>query len=378
MNRGDISFSRKPEKESTMIGQIPLRLFGIPVVLLLAAVWALASATDEELDYPNAHLLATPQWLESHAADEDVVIVDVRNDDHFHGEVISGAIRMPWGQFRSTDPIVGAAGVFIGANRAQELLGQHGIQRTDTVVLYDSVERDGGATASYVFWVLEFLGHENVRVLDGGIDAWKEAGGETSDEPARREPVLYQAPPEALNPDALIGGPALYARLGDRYCQILDVRSRDEYLGEAPNANWQGRALKLGHIPGAYNINYKDNWGDEETKRVSPFPELQQMYRGLDPNRAVVAYCHSGRRSSYTYFVLRLMGFSDVRLYDYSWHEWGNKSHFYPVETKEHALAGPAPESVSMVTSGRRETQRRPGGGVEDSGGNSGYISCGG
>jgi thiosulfate/3-mercaptopyruvate sulfurtransferase len=162
-------------------------------------------------------LLATADWLDTHADDPGLVIVDVRNDDHFHDEVIPGAVRMPWGQFRATDPIVGFAGAFVGVNRAQELLGEHGIQRSDTVVVYDSVERDGGATASYVFWILEMLGHENVKILDGGIDAWKRAGLGTSDEPAERNPVLYQAPPEELQAKIEIRGDKLQPRLGDRY-----------------------------------------------------------------------------------------------------------------------------------------------------------------
>lgn len=361
-----------------MLAQIPVRVFAIPIVLVLAAAWALASAADGQPDYPKADLLATPDWLEAHGSDQGLVIVDVRNDEHFHGEVIPGAIRMPWGQFRTTDPVVGVSGVFVGVNRSQELLGEHGVQRTDTVVLYDSVERDGGATASYVFWVLDLLGHRNVKVLDGGIDAWKRAGLETSAEPADLEPVLYQAPPEELKRAARLRGPALQERLGDRYYQVLDARSRDEYLGEAPNADWQGRALKLGHVPRAYNVDHQANWVDEEHKLVKPYAELQRMYAGLDARRAVVAYCHTGRRSSYAYFILRLMGFSDVRLYDYSWNEWGKQSLFYPVETRENALVGPAPEAVSMTVRRGQAPRPRPAGGPEETSGKSGYISCGG
>jgi len=360
-----------------MFPPFPIRLLAIPVVLVLAVAWAIASAADAPADYPEADLLATAEWLEAHSDEPGLVVADVRNDEHFHGEVIPGAIRMPWGQFRSTDPLVGAAGVFVGVNRAQELLGEHGIQRTDSVVLYDSVERDGGATASYVFWVLDFLGHEDVKVLDGGIDAWKRAGLETSSELAERDAVVYQAPPEELDRTARIDGRELRERLGDRHYQILDVRSRDEYLGETPNADWQGRALKLGHVPGAYNLNYQRNWIDPETKLLKSYDELQQMYAGLDPSEAVITYCHSGRRSSHTYFVLRLMGFADVRLYDYSWSQWGKKSLFYPVETKENPLAGPAPDAVSMADR-QEQRQRHPAGGAAEAGGGSGYISCGG
>jgi thiosulfate/3-mercaptopyruvate sulfurtransferase len=61
-------------------------------------------------------------------------------------------------------------------------------------VLYDSVERDGGATASYVFWVLDLLGHEKKKILEGGIDAWTTAGGKVAPEPKKLESMFYQAP----------------------------------------------------------------------------------------------------------------------------------------------------------------------------------------
>jgi thiosulfate/3-mercaptopyruvate sulfurtransferase len=306
--------------------------------------------------------------------------VDVREDDHFHGELIPGAIRMPWGQFRTTDPVVGVGGVFVGANQAQTVLGRNGITRSDTIILYDSVERDGGATASYLFWVLELLGHQNVKMLNGGIDAWKRAGLETTKEPVTREPQLYQAPPEELKPRKWIRGEELYQRLNDPYCQILDVRSSDEYLGEKPNTDWRGRVLKLGHVPGAFNVNYQRNWVDEKTKLIKPYAKLQQLYPGLNPHHAVVTYCHSARRSSFSYFIFRLMGFNDVRLYDYSWNEWGKKSLFYPVETTENILSGPLPgTSTKMKTEQADPSQTRPPERSDsDSGSSSEYISCGG
>jgi thiosulfate/3-mercaptopyruvate sulfurtransferase len=226
--------------------------------------------------------------------------------------------------------------------------------------------------------VLDLLGHVNVKVLDGGIDAWKRAGLETVNDPAEREAVAYQAPPEELKPTARIAGSTLYDRLGDQHYQVLDVRSQDEYLGEAPNADWQGRALKLGHVPGAYNVNYEDNWVDTQQKLVKAFPELQRLYAGLDPRKAVVIYCHSGRRSSHTYFILRLIGFSDVRLYDYSWNEWGKKSLYYPVETKENVLIGIPPTAVSANDARPQHQTQQPADRSGQGGGKSGYISCGG
>jgi len=64
----------------------------------------------------------------------------------------------------------------VGLSAAQDILGRHGITPQDTLVLYDSVERDGGATASYVFWVLDLLGHSKKMILERGINGWKDAG----------------------------------------------------------------------------------------------------------------------------------------------------------------------------------------------------------
>jgi thiosulfate/3-mercaptopyruvate sulfurtransferase len=255
--------------------------------------------------------------------------------------------------------------------------------------VYDDVDRDGGATASYIFWVLDYLGHESVRVLDGGVEAWQRAGFDTTDKPTELEPVTYQVAPEEIQRSSQIVGAQLYERLGDRYYQVLDVRSRDEYLGEAPNAGWEGKALKLGHVPGAFNVNYENNWAGAEQKPLKSYAQLQQLYAGLDPSKAVVTYCHSGRRSSHTYFVLRLMGFSDVRLYDESWNEWGNKWLYYPIETKENILRGTPVQAVSMSRTGGRSAPQtggmqpsgdsaQPSGDGGNGGGQSSYISCGG
>lgn len=360
-----------------------IRYVVIAVVLLLGIYWSAASArSSDSQGYPNADYLASAEWLQSHKDDPSLVIVDVRIDKYFDGKLIPGALRMPWRQFRYNDAAANVGGRFVGIERAQQLLGEHGIARNDTVVLYDSVERDGGATSSYIFWVLDLLGHEKMKVLDRGIDGWIDAGGETVSEPRKPEPVLYQAPSDMIDIRKYASADFMMPRLGDPYYQILDVRSRKEYLGETPNTALDGTVLKLGHVPTAYNIDYILNWVSADTKRIKPYGELQQLYRGLDPDKAVIAYCHSARRGSFGYYVLRLMGFEDVMLYEASWMEWGNKKYYYPVETSENTLPGgalPGATSASADRGMRRSSQGRSP--AASKGGNeskSGYISCGG
>ncbi|MCF8075854.1 MAG: sulfurtransferase [Desulfotignum sp.] len=358
-----------------------LRYIILALVLFLGLVWSLVSASQQADTYPNSRFVAYPHWLKAHIDDTDLVIADVRTDDHFDGALIPGAIRLPWSIFQHNDIGDDVASTFIGIARAQEILGRHGITPKDTIVLYDSAERDGGATASYVFWVLDILGHENKKILVQGIDGWKDAGYDLVTTPRETQPLLYQARAENIQKHQLITGDFVYQQLGDFCYQIIDVRSQAEYMGEKGTKGLDGTPLKLGHIPTAVNINYQDAWTDLDTKGIKPYAQLQRLYAGLDASRAVIVYCNSGRRSSFSYFILRLMGFDRVYTYEPSWKEWGNPDKFFPVETRENTLAGsmlPTPSTETQTVSTRKSdtkpSQDRSGSGKPAGG----YMSCGG
>ena len=364
----------------------PVRYFFIGLILLLGLIWSLslASGAGEMAEYPNAQFIVSPEWLKLHTADEGVVILDVREDKYFDGNLIPGAIRLPWSEFRYDDIDLDIKEKFVGPEKAQQILGKHGIARSDAVVLYDSVQRDGGATASYVFWVLDILGHGKKMILDGGIDGWKQAGFDLAPVPTDRAPDLYQAPYEEIRMGVLVGGDYVYARLGDPMYQIIDVRSREEYLGEKGSADLRGNALKLGHIPTAVNVDYRSNWINEATKKLKSYSDLQTLYRGLDANRAVIVYCDSGRRASFTYFVMRVMGVQPVMAYEASWQQWGGPNYFYPTELVERRFSGDMLPGVSAATGGG--SQAIPGSGSGSDASRSpgaqapkgGYVSCGG
>ncbi len=364
-----------------------VRLTGIALVLLLGVWWALASAATKGKVYPNSrYLLSAAELMQQQQQQKPLVIVDVRADKDFDGKLIPGAIRMPWSQFRRDDPAVNMGGLFVGPAQAQRILGQHGLFRNDMIVLYDSVARDGGATASYLFWVLDLLGHEKMAILERGIDGWLEAGGEVVNQSLQREPLLYQTARKDIDLRRWPDEAFIYPRLGDPYYQVLDVRSEGEYLGKDLNTGLDGTPLKAGHIPGAFNINYETNWVDTKSKGLKSYAELTEMYRGLNPTAGVIVYCHSARRGSFGYFVLRLLGFEDVMLYDNSWFGWGRQDRYYPVETAANVLSGQTPPQVKQpatstdsnsggqATSGQKsEAQKSPAGSQKK-----GYISCGG
>jgi thiosulfate/3-mercaptopyruvate sulfurtransferase len=368
------------EKKKMVVRHIILAL-----VMFLCVLWSLGSASQQDQSYPNTRFITDAQWLQDHLNEPGMVIADVRSNDYYDGAVIPGAIRLPWADFRFNDIGSNVASTFTGITRAQEILGRHGITPEDTIVLYDSVERDGGATASYVFWVLDILGHDKKMILERGIDGWKDAGYDLSTVPKETKPLLYQASSRKIQPQHLISGQFVYQQLGDFCYQIIDVRSREEYLGKKGTKGLDGTPLKLGHIPTAVNINYQDAWTDPKTKAIKPYAMLRNLYAGLDPSKAVIVYCNSGRRSAFSYFILRLMGFDRVYTYEASWKEWGNPNKFFPVETRENFLAGNAlpGTSPSQRTAANRASESVPKKGTTDNATDSqtppgGYISCGG
>ena len=125
----------------------------------------------------------------------------------------------------------------------------------------------------------------------------------------------------------------MVARLGNPALQLIDARTAKEFSGE------DIRAIRGGHIPGAINIPYEQNWVDPDTvaklarrqvtdnagMSLKPREALKSLYAQLDPNKETVVYCQSGVRAAETATVLAELGFTNVKVYDSSWLGYGNR-----------------------------------------------------
>ncbi|MBD8043905.1 sulfurtransferase [Arthrobacter sp. Sa2BUA2] len=286
-------------------------------------------------DYANPDRLVSTDWLASHLGSPDLVVLESNEDillyDTGH---IPGARKIDW----HTDLNDADTRDFVDGAAFAKLMGEKGISRDTTVVLYGD---KSNWWAAYALWVFTLFGHEDVRLLDGGRDKWIAEGREmTTDKPdveAVDYPVVERndAPVRAYLPDVL-------AHLGTG--PLIDVRSPAEYTGERthmPDYMDEG-AMKGGHIPTAVSIPWARAAAEDGTFRTRD--ELEALYggeAGLKAGDDVVAYCRIGERSSHTWFVLRhLLGFETVRNYDGSWTEWGNAVRVPIVRGTE---PGPAP-----------------------------------
>ncbi len=210
-----------------------------------------------------------------------------------------------------------AAGRFLGRHplpeRAAlaERLGQLGVTPARAVVCYDA---QGGPYASRAWWLLRWMGHADVAVLDGGLPAWNDAGGTLSTEaPAQPTAAPYPAQPAAM---AVIDADALQTRLGRT--PLIDARAGERFRGEVEPLD---RAA--GHIPGARNRFFKDNLGaDGRFKSPAALRAEWLPLLASHPAAEVVQQCGSGVTACHNLLALAHADLGDSQLYPGSWSEW--------------------------------------------------------
>jgi len=279
--------------------------------------------------YVNPQLLITPAELRGlipqvrdTANPRHSVLLDLRRPDQFANGHIPGAAHVDLYGISLIDTDEAPLRAFMWI--IEHLLGTRGVSLDRTVIVYDDAVGDRVARA---FWFLEFFGHQDVRVLDGGFAAWTRAGFEVDQH--AHAPVDTAWAGERHN-EILATRHDVFARLDAPNTVIVDARSTEEYCGTML------RAARGGAIPHAVHLEWTRNLNaDGEFK---PAAELRTMYEaaGITPDREVVSYCQGGYRAAHTYLALRLLGYPRLRNYVGSWREWGNRTDT-PIEVPEQA-----------------------------------------
>jgi thiosulfate/3-mercaptopyruvate sulfurtransferase len=269
-------------------------------------------------------VLVDPAWLAAHSSDPNLCLIEVAGNGQEQFQIyktghVPGAHPWRWKDWLWDDTLRDFPSAAVFARR----MGQAGIGNDTTVVLYGEDMQFG----IYAWWVFKMCGHANVHVLDGARYRWKEAGRPLVTEiPPAREPVTYR-PNGARDDASRVPRDELLKRLGEPGTLILDARSAEEFRGElvSPPGSPNVGAERPGRIPGAKHLYYTELL--TANKSFRPANELRVLLgaRGVDANKAVVAYCRLSHRASVIYFVMtELLGMNNIRIYDGSWTEWGN------------------------------------------------------
>jgi thiosulfate/3-mercaptopyruvate sulfurtransferase len=273
--------------------------------------------------YVNPHLLIRPRELASSLQSDATrpTLLDLRPAELFAAGHLPHAVHLDLFGVSLTDTDPAPLRAFLWM--IEHLLATRGVSADRPVVVY---ETDSGMRAARAFWFLELFGHPNVRMLDGGVRAWQEAGLPLTTECAAPAASSWIG---ERRTDALATWRDVADRLNRPGFTILDTRSDGEYCGTTV------RAARGGAIPGAVHIEWTRNLGADGA--FKPAAELTAMYAeaGVTPDREVVSYCQGGYRAAHSYLALRLLGYPQVRSYLGSWKEWGDRVEL-PIEIPDN------------------------------------------
>jgi thiosulfate/3-mercaptopyruvate sulfurtransferase len=278
--------------------------------------------------YAHPESLVTTQWLSEHLHDPRLRLIEAGWDsEEYDSGHIPGTLA-GWG-FADLQPPESRD--IPSKAQMETMLSQAGITNDDTVIDYGGLSNLAAALA---FWLLKIYGHQDVRLLDGGRAKWVAEGRQLTAEKPAVTPSGYRAaePNLGLRADSEY----ILRNIGAANHLIVDARPADMFSGE--NAFGIARG---GHIPTAINIpaQFMTDADGNFQKWQSPLTHADDTFRSADelrammadheitPDRTVITYCLRGGLSTLMWFALtQLLGFPDVREYDRSWADWGNRT----------------------------------------------------
>jgi thiosulfate/3-mercaptopyruvate sulfurtransferase len=281
----------------------------------------------------RGQFLVETSWLAEHLEDPHLRVVDMRGyvrtvehdgvqdafyvgarDEYEEGH-IPGALYIDWSSDIVDPDDVVEAQVAPAANFA-ELMGRLGIGDQHLVVAYDA--HPASQFATRLWWALNYYGHDQVVVLNGGLPKWQRENLPLVSEIPTCAPTIFTAVPQ---PQLRATAEDVMSFLGQPGVTLVDARERRQYTGELVRGH--GRS---GHIPGARNIS-REELIDPATGTFRSNEDLAHMFAefGVKPEDHVVAYCNGGVAATTVLFSLAMLGYPHLTNYDGSWNEWGER-----------------------------------------------------
>lgn len=270
-------------------------------------------------------LLVTAEWLAQELSAPDLSLFDAswympaeRRDAH----ALYREGHIPGALFFDIDAIADNESslphMVPGAARFERLVGALGIGNDTRVVFYD---QKGIYSAPRAWWLMQLFGHARSAVLDGGLPAWRRAGGALATGQERpRSTAVFQARP---NLRLLRGLGDMLANLQTQEELVLDARSSERFLALVPEPR---PGLRGGHIPASRSLPFTELLTEAQTLKSPEQLRARFAQSGVDAHTRVVTSCGSGLSAAVINLALQVAGYAPAALYDGSWTEWGGRS----------------------------------------------------
>ena len=270
------------------------------------------------MDYARPELLAEPDWLEQHANDPNIRIIDCATLEAYRRAHIPGAVQLPVHYYIKEDGPPGEDhGTFVmGPEAFEHLMSQLGVSADTTVVTYDD---NNALVAARLWWVLKYYGHDNARVLNGGWHRWLTEGRRVTFHGAKPPTGTFKARPR---PELIADADYLMANGAEAGANVMDCRTDGEWEG----ANSRGNK-RSGRVPGASHLEWLRFVTRDDARTFLSAEECQALLdeAGITRENPTITYCQGGIRAAHAAFVLDLLGYEDVRVYDGSMRDWANR-----------------------------------------------------
>ncbi|HZH49990.1 MAG TPA: sulfurtransferase [Nitrospira sp.] len=269
-------------------------------------------------------LLIDTDTLQKSLGKPGLLVIDVRGKAAYEfGGHIPGAVHTTWHDY--SDPNAVAKGLLDpDMSRMEQKMRVLGINNDSEVVIYSN-PFDNWGDEGRMFWMLEYFGHKNLRILDGGWVKWVNERRPFEHGRVTPKPGNFTI---KVSSHTIIAKDELRALVKQAHpnTMILDARSLEEYLGKEVSG-----IPRPGHIPSAIHLAWNGFLNNNATVKDLATIKAGLEEKGLEPGNEIVCYCTGGVRSSWLYFVLKLAGYEKVRNYPGSWWEW-SRDFACPVE----------------------------------------------
>lgn len=307
------------------------------IIILAIGAFVLASAGLVHAEkWANPELLLSAKQLKDKIGNADWVILDCRQLKHYAKGHIPGAISI--GKQCKKGLRDKTSRVFKDSSKYEKLFGKVGIGNDSHVVIYgEHAKTDTMKDVTVAFWVLEYLGHDKVHVLNGGIDDWINAGYGLDNKPAILKPKKFKA--SVVQSRYATTDEMLDIAKGEKKgIQVIDARTSNEYKGA------DQRSLRAGRFPNTtINVSHKDTFDQSKDLESGKMKDngflspdrVASFYKDLDKNKRTIGFCQTGTRSTLTYLEMRLLGFKDPANWDESWRVYGSSYNDYPIENEQ-------------------------------------------